>query len=109
MGFVNVYPDATLEANHTPRKFLVEGNNLFWSPYLSNVADTCNQILRDGKTGWQSQMILMNTRTKAMFNNNTPYPYLTEGSSMRKIPIYRSKKPVWRSACEFKDIRCFYS
>ena len=110
MGFVNVYPDATLEANHTPRKFLVEGNNLFWSPYLSNVTDTCNQIQRDGRTTWQSQMILMNTRTKAMFDNNTQYPYLTEGKQYAVDPQFTNQRNLFGDQLvNLKDICCFHS
>jgi hypothetical protein len=98
MGLVNVYPDSTLEANKTPRKFLVEGNLIYWDPSLSNVADTANTIKIDGRTTWISQMIKMNPRTKSMFDDNTKYPLLTEGVWYNEKPAFKTPKDLFGSA-----------
>jgi hypothetical protein len=95
MGLVTVYPDSALEAKKTPRKFLVEGNNLWWDTGLLNIADTCNTLKVDGKTGWLSQMILMNSRTKSMFDNATKYPYLTEGKQYNEKPTFTDPKDLF--------------
>jgi hypothetical protein len=95
MGLVNVYPDSANVANNTPRKFLVENNLLYWDPYLRNVVDTVNQLQVNHKSDWQSQMILMNSRTKAMFDDNTDYPYLTEGRTYTERPNFTDPKDLF--------------
>ena len=62
---------------NTPRRFLVDKNLLYWDPSLGNVVDTVNQLKVNGVSDWQSQMILMNSRTKAMFDDDAMYPFLT--------------------------------
>jgi hypothetical protein len=94
MGLVNVYPDSADVANNTPRKFLVDNNLLYWDPYLSNVVDTVNQLKVDSISDWQSQMILMNSRTKAMFDDNAKYPYLTEGKTYTERPNFTDPKDL---------------
>jgi hypothetical protein len=94
MGLVNVYPDSADVANNTPRRFLVENNLLYWDPSLSNVVDTVNQLKVDGISDWQSQMILMNTRTKAMFDDSATYPFLTEGQIYTERPNFADPKDL---------------
>jgi hypothetical protein len=97
-GFVNLYPDTAVTNHGYVQKFLVEANNLYWSPYLANCADTCNTLQVDGKTGWADQHILMNTRTKAMFNNTATYPYLTEGKNYNLDPGFTNTSTLFSSA-----------
>jgi hypothetical protein len=94
MGLVNVYPDSADVANRTPRKFLVDNNLLYWDPYLSNVVDTVNQLKVNSISDWQSQMILMNSRTTAMFDDETDYPYLTEGKTYTERPNFTDPKDL---------------
>jgi len=42
----------------------------------------------DGTTKWASQAITMNTRTQSMFDDNTTYPYLTEGKWYKQLPTF---------------------
>jgi hypothetical protein len=98
MGFVNVYPDSTLEANSVPRRFYVANNNAYWDPYLANCADTCNLLLVNGKTGWLDQHILMNDHTQAMFNNDAQYPLLTEGTNYSTNPGFKDPANLLSSA-----------
>ena len=94
MGLVNVFPDSADVANNTPRRFLIDNNLLYWDPSLSNVVDTVNQLKVDGISDWQSQMILMNTRTKAMFDDSATYPFLTEGQIYTERPNFADPKDL---------------
>ena len=95
MGLVNVYPDSADVANNTPRKFLVDNNLVCWDPSLGNVVDTVNQMKVNGISGWQSQMILMNSRTKAMFDDSVKYPYLIEGKTYTERPNFADPKDLF--------------
>lgn len=92
MGLVNVYPDTALHG--AARHFLVEGNDLYWSPALSNVTDTVNTLAVIGISTWKSQMILMNTRSQGMFDDNTTYPFLTEGKQYAVDPGFTDPKDL---------------
>ena len=94
MGLVNVYPDSADVANNTPRRFLVDNNLLYWDPLLGNVVDTVNALKVNGISAWQSQMILMNSRTKAMFDDNAKYPCLTEGTTYTERPDFADPKDL---------------
>ncbi len=94
MGLVNVYPDSADVANHTPRRFLVDKNLLYWDPSLGNVVDTVNQLKVNGVSDWQSQMILMNSRTKAMFDDDARYPFLIEGTTYTERPSFTDSKDL---------------
>ena len=74
-GIGNFYPDGFPEED---RKVLVDNNAVYWDPRLDQILNE----LRKGESDtvdWQSQMITMNDRTQAMFNDDESYPYLTEG------------------------------
>jgi hypothetical protein len=94
MGLVNVYPDSMDVANHTPRYFLVDKNLVYWDPLLSNVVDTVNQLKVNGISNWQSQMILMNSRTEAMFEDSGMYPYLNEGTTYTERPDFSDPRDL---------------
>ena len=73
---------------HLHRKILVDKNAVFWSPELFNIVDEVAgrhevylDTLDDGRGAWplMSQMITMNSRTQAMFDNDDYWPYLNEG------------------------------
>ena len=70
------------------RKILVDKNAVFWSSELSDIVDqteTMHESFLDTLTGGpangelMNSMITMNTRTKAMFDNDADWPLLTEG------------------------------
>jgi len=91
-GLVNVrdFPDATYPV--VPRKILVEGNVVYWDTRFNDMNTTLNTHHVNGYTAWQSQMVTMNTRSQAMFNDNAKYPYLTEGVWYRKLPQFTDSK-----------------
>lgn len=94
VGIVNVYPDTTI---HGDRKYLVDRNAVYWDPRLADIVDTLNAKHLDGSTNWVSQMITMNQRTQAMFNDNARYPYLTEGTWYRKAFSFTDTKDLLTS------------
>lgn len=97
-GIVNIYPDTAVTNHGYVQHFYVEGNNLYWDPYLANVADTCNTIQRNNRTDWEDQHILMNSRTKAMFDNTSAYPYLTEGKNYKLNPGFIKTSTLFGSS-----------
>jgi len=78
MGLVNAYDDSAARANGL--NFYVDKNLVYWHPIFSTYVDSLNDNEVNGMTDWVSQMILMNTRTKAMFDDDVAYPYLSEGT-----------------------------
>lgn len=93
MGLVNVYPDSAIIANDTPRKFLCENNLVYWDPSLSDMESILNANAVNGVTDWQSQMIIMNSRTDSMFKhmgrfNTEPYSYLATDNWINKMPDF---------------------
>jgi hypothetical protein len=91
-GLVNVrdFPDNTYTV--VPRKILVEGNVIYWDSRFNDMNTTLNTNKVNGYTAWQSQMVTMNTRSQAMFDNNTKYPYLTEGIWYKALPAFTDSK-----------------
>ncbi len=90
-GLVNI---DTLPSNYTqlPRRVLVDKNVVYWDPKFNDMVATLKTNNVNGDQTWVSQMITMNTRTQGMFNDNTNYPYLTEGTWYNKLPAF--KKPL---------------
>ena len=86
-GIINarVLPDSLEQVE---RKILVDRNLIYWDPRLENIPDTANSIQLGGYTNWVSQMIKMNSRTQAMFDDDVTYPYLTEGAWYEKLPDF---------------------
>ncbi len=73
------YPDGFPEKD---RKVLVDNNAVYWDNRLDEILET----LKTGESDsveWKSQMITMNDRTQAMFDDDDAYPYLTEGNWVR--------------------------
>ena len=91
MGLVNVYEDSAFVADGA--SFYVDKNLVYWDPSLTNSTDgvvaTVNGNQVNGRTDWVSQMITMNSRSQAMFDDNTKYPKLTEGTWIKdKLPNF---------------------
>ena len=89
MGLVNLLDDSAFTANGA--SFYADKNLAYWDPSLSDVASTLNAAKVDGATNWSSQMITMNSRTQAMFNNKTKYPKLTNGTwFLNELPNFKN-------------------
>ncbi len=81
----NVLPDSFQQV---PRKMLVDRNVIYWDPRFSDLDSILIAEKADGTTNWYSQMITMNTRTQSMFDSNTQYPYLDEGTWYKELPNF---------------------
>jgi len=89
MGLVNLLDDSAFTANGA--SFYADNNLAYWDPSLSDVTSTLNAAKVDGATNWSSQMITMNSRTQAMFNNKTKYPKLTNGTwFLNELPNFKN-------------------
>ena len=93
MGLVNVSNEDTIGVAAGDIHFYVDKNLVYWDPSLTDagtgVIATINANGASGITTWQSQMITMNSRTQAMFDDNNTYPYLTEGGWITdKMPTF---------------------
>jgi photosystem II stability/assembly factor-like uncharacterized protein len=100
MGLVNVYPDSANVANNTPRKFLCQDNLVYWDPSLADMDSILNANAVNGVTNWQSQMIIMNSRTDSMFKhlepyNTTPYSYLNTDTWKNQMPSFTDPKDLF--------------
>ncbi|MCF7803094.1 MAG: T9SS type A sorting domain-containing protein [Candidatus Marinimicrobia bacterium] len=60
------------------RHVLVHLNGVYWDARLDQIADDLNAS--QDTTTFHSQMITMNSRTQALFDDDATYPYLTEGT-----------------------------
>ncbi|MBN1300523.1 MAG: T9SS type A sorting domain-containing protein [Melioribacteraceae bacterium] len=100
MGLVNVYPDSVIVANNTPRKFLCQNNLVYWDPTLADTDSILNARAVNDVTDWQSQMIIMNTRTDSMFKHigrfdAEPYSYLVTDSWKNKLPDFTDPQDLF--------------
>ncbi|MCX7985126.1 MAG: T9SS type A sorting domain-containing protein [Bacteroidetes bacterium] len=87
LGLINVAPLPT-SYEQVPRKILVDRNLVFWDSRLTNLAAEQIAANVNNTTKWYNQTIKMNSRTKAMFDNNAQYPYLVEGTWYEKCPTF---------------------
>jgi hypothetical protein len=67
---------------------LVDNNVVYWDPKFDDIVATLKTGNVNGDQTWVSQMITMNSRTQAMFDDNAQYPYLTEGTWYKKLPAF---------------------
>ena len=89
MGFVNVCPDSAGFKAPGGGHFYVDKNLVYWDPKLTDVVPSAlNAAAVNGATDWVSQMITMNSRTQAAFDNDAAYPYLVEGTWFEKLPAF---------------------
>ncbi|MGK9367808.1 T9SS type A sorting domain-containing protein [Melioribacter sp. Ez-97] len=70
------------------RKWLVEANLVYWDSRLTDLAAEANSMAVNGFTTWMNQAMKMNDRTKSLFDDDTNYPYLTEGIWYEKLPNF---------------------
>ncbi len=92
-GIINVR-DLPSDFEQVERKILVDRNLVYWDPRLDDMVDTLKNNLVNLTDRWYSQMIKMNSRTQAMFNDNTNYPYLVEGAWFEKCPTFTDPKDL---------------
>lgn len=92
----------TLPANYTQmaRKILVDRNVVYWDPKFNDMVTTLINRNENRTTKWVSQMITMNTRTQAMFNDNAHFPLLTEGTWNRKLPTFTNPRNLLTSGVD---------
>jgi hypothetical protein len=91
MGLVNVSPDSALFKAAGGGHFYVDANLVYWDPKLTAaIPSTLNTTKVNGVTNWVSQMITMNARTQAAFNNDATYPYLVEGTWYKQLPTFKN-------------------
>jgi hypothetical protein len=83
MGLINVYVDTTF--TNGGGSFYVDKNLTYWDPTFDDVVATENSGKINGATDWVSQMITMNSRTKALFADKTNNPYLTQGTWFENV------------------------
>jgi len=91
LGLVNCLVDTSV---HKDRKYYIDKNVTYWDPKLADIPATLNTKKTNGSQNWVSQMIKMNSRTKAMFDDNAKYPYLQEGTWIDEKPVFTDPKDL---------------
>ncbi|MEM3373424.1 MAG: T9SS type A sorting domain-containing protein [Candidatus Anstonellales archaeon] len=92
-GLINIR-DLPPDYDQVPRKVLVDRNLVYWDPKLSNLAAEMIAENINSTNKWFNQTIKMNSRTKAMFDDNSKYPYLTEGTWYEKLPKFKQPQDL---------------
>jgi hypothetical protein len=108
MGLINMHTfPADTSFNRwrsLPRQYLWENNVAYWDPKLTNATDgviaTLNTNHTNGVSAWKDQMIVMNQRTTAMFNDNTTYPNLTSRNTYTVFPNFTSPQNLFTTALD---------
>jgi len=95
MGLVNVYPDSTDVGDVKNKKFLCQNNLAYWDPSLANMDSILNANHVNGVTNWQSQMIIMNSRTDSMFDDDSHYPYLVSDRWKNQMPTFTESQDLF--------------
>jgi hypothetical protein len=103
-GLINCRPLPASMPQHD-RKILVDNNVVYWDPKLLKLDSIENNRHTNGSVAWQSQEITMNTRTQAMFDDNTTYPYLTEGKWYKELPAFINPQNLMTTVVD--SIRAF--
>lgn len=83
MGFINALADSAGLANGM--KFYADANAAYWGPEFDDYISTLVTDQVNESTDWHSQMIIMNSRTEAMFADNETYPLLTNGTWVEDV------------------------
>lgn len=87
IGIVNTFDNAAFQTNGG--KYYVDRNLIYWDPTFNDYISTLNTNKVNKITNWKNQMVKYNSRTKAMFDDNVKYPYLTEGTWIEgKLPKF---------------------
>ena len=89
------YPVAT----DADRKILVDKNSAWWDSRFTDMFNNSLAPIPDSVGAeWASQMIKMNSRTQAMFDDDAAYPYFNEGTWYDKAPDFANNQdlvPDW--------------
>ena len=93
MGLVNLRDDSTFQADGA--SFYADKNLAYWDPSLANIVSTLNTNAVNGNTEWVSQMITMNTRTAAIFDDDATYPLCTNGTWFDQLPAFADTKDLF--------------
>jgi len=104
-GLINVR-DLPADYEQVDRKILVTNNNAYWDSYFADMHQVLAQRKTNNTDKWSSQMIRMNARTQAMFDNNQKYPYLVEGNWFSVDPKFKDPKDLFSDAIK-SEIRDF--
>jgi hypothetical protein len=110
MGIVNVYPDSADMVNNTARKFLCQNNLVYWDSLLADMDSILNARSVNYVTDWQTQMIIMNSRTDSMFKheepyNTSPFSYLVSDIWMNQMLTFTDPKDLFTT--QLANIKTF--
>jgi hypothetical protein len=103
VGLVNLYNDP--EVTFAERHFMIENNCIYWDSRLADIADLANTAQINGQTVWTSQMITMNARTQAMFDDDATYPYLVEENWYQEMPNFTDPQNLMTTVVD--DIKTY--
>jgi hypothetical protein len=97
MGLVNVHSLPATDTSfdkfrHLPAKYLFDNNVAYWDPRLADIVPLLDSMKVNGQSNWGDQMIIMNERTKSMFDNDRDYPYLRLGQVYSTVPSFSDSK-----------------
>jgi hypothetical protein len=88
-------------ADEHDRKVLFDRNNAWWDARLAGMMQNRMNQERPipeskcpGGCQWSSQMIVMNDRTKAFFDDDANYPYYTLGTTLNIEPDFANNKDL---------------
>ncbi|MBO8131001.1 MAG: T9SS type A sorting domain-containing protein [Candidatus Marinimicrobia bacterium] len=87
LGIINV-DTLPSDMDQVDRKVLVDRNLVYWDSRLLNLAQYMKDNNINNTDEWYDQTIKMNTRTKAMFDDDNNWPYLVEGTWYEKLPNF---------------------
>lgn len=76
------------------RKWLVEANVVYWDPRVADLAAEANSAAVNGFTTWVNQSMTMNERTQVLFDDDSNYPYMTEGVWYEKLPTFTNTEDL---------------
>jgi len=77
------------------RKWLVEANLAYWDPRVADLSVDANNNAINGFSNWQNRAIKMNSRTQGLFDDNTTYPFLTQGKWYDKLPNFANTENLF--------------
>jgi len=92
-GIIDVAPlPDSLE--QVDRKWLVQGNLAYWDSRISDLGTEANNAAINGFTSWEKQSMVMNDRTKALFDDDETYPYMSTDTWYDVLPTFTDPKDL---------------
>ena len=76
------------------RKWLVQGNLAYWDARVSDLGTEANTASINGFTTWTKQSMIMNDRTKALFDDDVNYPYMSVDTWYDVLPTFTDPKDL---------------